>query len=346
MSNKPTEETSEFQANITSTQPSMSELIQTSNPTANLTELVVATLIDNNRILSERLKEIENYVRHMSSQVNRIEKTTNEVRSLVGPIGIPMPDGEMLVQTLYGVKYLIDPNDIIMAPNLIVYRQWESDLSSYIWNSLNPNSVFVDIGANFGYFTCLAASRIGRSGSGQVFAIEPNPNCLRLIDKNIMINWSMAPVTIFRGAAGENEGKAKLAIPRNRAANASLSVNALSVDDVNLTDVSIKPLDSIIPADLIVDFLKIDVEGHEFAALSGAKSVISRSKNIKIILEWSPSQMKDAGYTAQSMHALFSSLSLRPFRMTDSGLLETGEATPISGEELVKLDYDNLILTH
>jgi hypothetical protein len=47
-----------------------------------------------------------------------------------------------------------------------------------------------------------------------------------------------------------------------------------------------------------INFLKIDVQGDDIKTLLGAKKIIKRSKNIKILIEWAPAWMKSAGYTA------------------------------------------------
>ena len=290
--------------------------------------------------------ELSLKVSEVQSTLARMEQGLAEVRSLVGPMGVPMPGGEMLVQTLFGIKYLIDPNDLVMAPNLIVYRQWEPDISTYFWQNFTADTVFVDIGANFGYFTCLGAARIGTAGKGQVFAVEPNPSCLKLLERNLVINWSMAPVSLFRGAVGDMEGRVKLAVPRNRAANASLSVHAQRRDEADLVDVEIKRLDQVLPAGLAVDFLKIDVEGHELAALKGASEVICRSPNLRIVMEWSPSQIQEAGYPVTALIELLRQMGLRAFRLSDADALAEGKATQLGWEAMCGMGYDNLILMH
>jgi hypothetical protein len=54
-------------------------------------------------------------------------------------------------------------------------------------------------------------------------------------------------------------------------------------------------LDDVIPQDLAVDVMKIDVEGHELSVLRGARAVIGRSPNLNLIMEWSRKQMLQAG---------------------------------------------------
>lgn len=296
------------------------------------------------QLMLARLDSLELMNRTSLEQLSKIEKSLDEVRRLVGPFGLMMPNGEMLVQTLYGIKYLIDPADLIMAPNLIIYRQWEADLSTLFWNLLKPDSVFVDVGANFGYFTCLAASRIGSSGKGKVFAVEPNPASLALLDRNVVINWSMCPVSIFRGAVGEFPGSVFLSVPDNRAANASLTASEQNGISAKQVKVDLRRLDDVIPPDIVVDFLKIDVEGHEYAVLRGAVGVIRRSPGIHIVMEWSVAQMREAGFHVSEMASLLDDLDLIAFPVSAADEIGRQEVCGLTSDELGSLNYDNLIL--
>ncbi|HZX25968.1 MAG TPA: hypothetical protein VFF16_02780, partial [Telluria sp.] len=131
-------------------------------------------------------------INQISKRIESLERSVRDIRQLVGPFGVNFPNNEILVQTIHGTKYFIDANDLVMTPQLVVYRQWESDLSSFFLRSVTAETVFLDVGANFGYFTCLAASKIGTTGKGRVISVEPNPRMLDMLRRNSKINWSMA----------------------------------------------------------------------------------------------------------------------------------------------------------
>ena len=234
---------------------------------------------------------------NLLSRLKHVETLVGEIRSLVGPFGTMFPDGTMLVQTIHGLKYFIDPNDEIMAPQLVVYRQWEPDLSRYISSSVTPDTVFVDVGANFGYFTCLAASKIGSNGGGRVISIEPNPAMQRLLKKNIRINWSMGKVEIHDCAITERTGYVDFCVPSGRAANASVAT--LSSSEEGHFIVPSKSLDELILHDK-VDLMKIDVEGAEMMVLRGAEEFINRFRPV-IITEISDANFQRAGYTSRDL---------------------------------------------
>jgi len=280
---------------------------------------------------------LQDQITALNQRLDEITRLVLETRQLVGPFAVPFPDGSLLTQTIHGVKYFIDPNDLIIAPQMVVYRQWESDISHLFRALCRPDSVVVDVGANFGYFSVLAANLIGTGGSGQVIAVEPNPKLCDLLRRNRDINWSIAPLTLHEMALGEAEAELALHIPRERGANASLSApEGLACDTIM---VNVRPLDKVLPPGLAVDLMKIDVEGHEATVLRGAREVIARSPDLHLILEWSPRQMKAAGIAPRDVLALLEGFV--PHRIVlGAGPLDH----PESVEWLMGQDYTDVLL--
>lgn len=277
---------------------------------------------------------LEDEVAKLRSQVAELRELVAQTRSLVGPFGVPMPDGSMLTQTIHGLIYYIDPTDTIMAPQMLVYRQWEADLSSLMSKLLSTATTFVDVGANFGYFTCLGAHLLARQAGSSVIAIEPNPKLARLLRRNVEINWSSAPVTIIEAAAGGQSGNATLFIPKDHGANAGLTDS----EGADRVDVRLVRVDDVVPSDQKVDVLKIDVEGHELGVLQGAAETIRRNPSIKIVVEWSPAQMKEAGADPRGFQEFFGELGLLPFQARSALPKE-----PLTWDALLALGYDNIL---
>ncbi len=297
---------------------------------------------DPRELLARLSRDIFEAISRVETRVDNLESIARETRSLVGPFGVPLPDGMMLVQTLHGIKLVIDPLDRVMAPNLIIYRQWEPEIARLLATSIDSNTVFVDVGANIGCHSCLAGSIIGRSGTGKVIAIEPNPVCCELLRRNIQLNWSMCPIEVMPIAVSNFKGTANLAIPLHHAPNAHLALSE-GDNEGKSTPVAVSTLDQLIP-DGIVDIIKIDVEGHEWAVLDGARNLLARSPNPRIVLEWSRAQMDRAGYSPEAFFTLFDELCLAPYRL--SSTLQNIGASGVRYEraELEKLDYANLVL--
>ncbi len=280
----------------------------------------------------------------LSERLKRLETLVGEVRALVGPFGTVFPDGTMLVQTIHGLKYFIDPSDEIMAPQLVVYRQWEADLSRFITNSVTPDTVFVDVGSNFGYFTCLAASKIGRKGSGKVISIEPNPAMQRLLRKNARINWSLGPIEIHSCAVTDRNGFVEFIVPHGRAANASVA-GAVAAEGDGRFIVPCRTLDELL-AGTVVDLIKVDVEGFETAVMRGAGDTLRKSTQVQIVLEWSLAQMKVAGFLPEDLLKVMADQQLIAYRIppdrspSDAQWLEL----KIDPNSLKALQYDNILL--
>ena len=202
----------------------------------------------------------------------RLQDLTNmvaEVRSLVGPWAVNLADGHLLVHTLHKLLLIVDSLDLIITPQLVVYRQWEPEITDLFWNSIRSDTVFVDVGANIGYFTCLAGARIHAGGAGTVIAVEPNPRCYELIERNLLINWSMCPISLHKAALGAESGEVWLTSPLNRAANAHISQENGAVDVSTSFRVPMTTLDAIVPEDRQVDIMKVDVEGYEVLGVQG-----------------------------------------------------------------------------
>jgi FkbM family methyltransferase len=150
------------------------------------------------------------------------------------------------------------------------------DLSFRILRALvKPGDIVLDIGASTGVYTFELARLVGPSG--RVHAIEPDPLSIARLEN---MRHARSNITVYPIALSDRKGVATLHVPvvhgRRIATLASLSVPGwrTGVDHVAVT-VDLKPLDSILPADgRPVSFVKIDVEGHEFAVLRGATATL------------------------------------------------------------------------
>jgi FkbM family methyltransferase len=243
--------------------------------------------------MEETIPDLQARLARLEQKLDAVLATVGEVRLLVGPFSSTFPDGSMLTQTIYNLKYFIDPDDMVIAPQMIIHRQWEADVSQAFHQLCREDTVFVDVGANFGYYTVLGASLISNRGTGRVFAFEPNPKLAELVRRNVEINWSIAPVAVHQAAVADAAGEVLLYIPQSHGANASLSAPD-NIESLAVTVPAVR-LDDAIPADIAIDLMKIDVEGHELSVLTGARAVIKRSPNLYIIMEWSRRQMLHAG---------------------------------------------------
>jgi FkbM family methyltransferase len=136
----------------------------------------------------------------------------------------------------------------------------------------------IDVGASWGLFTYHLARRVGKSG--QVYSFDPHPANAVMLAKlaRARSNVHFSPV-----AVSDQAGRAELQVPRqqNRLVTAQSSLSH-GFDgqgvDVEKIEVPTVRLDDEIPPAARVDFVKIDVEGHEMSVLSGGAEMIRRGR--------------------------------------------------------------------
>ncbi len=163
-----------------------------------------------------------------------------------------------------------------------------------VWFDVAPGDVVVDVGAHIGLYTLLAAA----SGA-RVFALEPDPANRALLEANLRMNgWRDAHV--FPVAASDRVGSASLrcADGINRGTSSLAAVQPETSSSSPCEIVPTETLDRLLaPFQLDrIDWLKVDVEGHEAAVLAGACEVLSRTRNL--ILEVTPATAESCGEIA------------------------------------------------
>lgn len=96
---------------------------------------------------------------------------------------------------LEGFKLYVRRNDFFIGAVIAEERRYEPHVNDELSNLLREGDVFVDIGANIGYFTLMGASLVGPNG--YVYAFEPHPdNCKSIqmsLDANLYKNVTVYP---------------------------------------------------------------------------------------------------------------------------------------------------------
>lgn len=135
-----------------------------------------------------------------------------------------------------------------------------------------PGSVIVDAGAHEGYYTAYFARNIG--ARGQVHAFEPNVERAPQLER---VARAYGNVTLYIEGLSDHVGTGRLYVPRY--ANTELSALASlggSSSRCRALPVRVTRLDDLLDPAVRVSAIKCDVEGHELAALAGARQVLTR----------------------------------------------------------------------
>ena len=138
---------------------------------------------------------------------------------------------------------------------------------------LNKNSVFVDLGANFGLYTLYASKLIGMEG--KVISFEPFKKNYKALINNVAIN-NLTNIQSENIAVGEREGEIDLYYDSSEM-NLGMASTKF-IENSYSEKATIITLDSYFKDKSIsrIDFIKIDIEGHEYKALLGMKNLLLR----------------------------------------------------------------------
>lgn len=109
--------------------------------------------------------------------------------------------------TRFGTRMAGETSDILDA-YIYCFGVWEPNLTHWVRSRLRPNDVFVDIGANIGYFSLLASRLVG--GDGAVVAVEAMPETFERLQRNIALNCAARNVRAVNAAAGARHAKVRL----------------------------------------------------------------------------------------------------------------------------------------
>lgn len=166
---------------------------------------------------------------------------------------------------------------------------YELGLTKNIVAHAKKGGVFFDVGANFGYYTCLWASK---KRGNKVFAFEASPLNLAPLQNNIAKNKLDDSVTIVPNAAGKEKGKLKFDLG-NRSKQTGWGGLSIA-DDSTLVEVDVITLDRFCQTNGItkIDVLKIDTEGADTWVLFGAEKLLREKKIDHIYFEHNPARMK------------------------------------------------------
>ena len=162
-------------------------------------------------------------------------------------------------------------------------RLFERKEREIFCSAIDAGKVVLDVGANIGIYTLLAAKRGAR-----VFAIEADPENVRMLRHHAEINGLVDRISVFEMAAIDRSQPVTLyRSPRNSGGSTLFGtrqgVTAVGVEGRTIDSLNLPP----------IDVCKMDIEGAELLALRGMRSTLARSPNLRLLVEWNPSVQVD-----------------------------------------------------
>jgi FkbM family methyltransferase len=180
--------------------------------------------------------------------------------------------------------------------------RYDIDKITLLRRILKAGMVFVDVGANKGDFTLLAATLVGPTGI--VHAFEPAPSNIAKLRQSIAAN-GLTNIRVHELALFDTSGEATLYLAGRRSGWHSL-IGGLPHRDAGTISVPTRRLDDF---DLgSVHAIKIDVEGSEQMVLEGARATLVRNRPI-VLLDLHPDLGVDLAAVARFFAELDYSVS-------------------------------------
>lgn len=180
---------------------------------------------------------------------------------------------------------------------------WEPSVTQWIGERLRPGDVFVDVGANIGYFSLLASKAVG--ATGRVVAIEASPLIFRSMENNFALN-NARNIRAVNIAAADQPGKLSLFHGTDYNSGETTTIAGQGLD--LLCEVDALPLTAILESNELqrARLIKMDIEGGEWSAISGIKSILPEMPpSLEWIIEMHPAQLKTIGRSAEDIRAVF-----------------------------------------
>lgn len=228
--------------------------------------------------------------------------------------------------TTYPCRYFFDvakPTQRIMAAHLLKGELYEPELSLFFMRVLQEGDCFVDVGANVGFFTVIAAMLVGKNGC--VHAFEPEQHNFNGLIENIALN-QLANVIPHQAAVGEADCATELYINSDNDGGHALwnpgahSFNQRSRKTVIKQPTELVKLDTVLPALTAtgsrIKVLKIDTEGYEQHVLTGAVGTIIAHRIPFVCAEINRLGLKQSGTRERGLLLFMRHLGYTPYSVT------------------------------
>jgi FkbM family methyltransferase len=157
-----------------------------------------------------------------------------------------------------------------------------------LWRrACRPGTLVIDVGANIGAYTLVAATAVGRSGS--VLAVEPRPDLAASL-RTAIEHSGLEHVSVVEAAALERSAPVRLRSTRGHGGDQWICPSAargVTVRGVTIDELAIGPHS--------VSAVKIDVQGAEGRVIEGMQDLLELHASVEVFIEYWPAGLRRAG---------------------------------------------------
>lgn len=229
------------------------------------------------------------------------------------------------LKEIQGSKMYLDLEDKGLSRDLLAYGVREKFSTEVMKQELKPGQVVVEIGANIGYYALLEAKTVGESG--KVYCLEPAPENVELLRRNIAVN-GYKNIEVFHAAAGAESKQSKIYLSESHNQHALVAENVKGM--VGSMPVQVFSLDDFTKDKPYPSLVRMDVEGYELDILRGMKKIFAAGKPLQLFIEI------HCFFLKEKVKDLLAILRKNGFRVK----VGTWEATVISGGKITQSVFD------
>lgn len=242
--------------------------------------------------------------------------------------------GVEIRSALHQISMLMDPVDLHSTPyTLLDFGSYETDETRFLKAVFREGDVFLDIGANLGWYSLV----LGRNCPGsRIFAFEPIPSTVAALEKNIRLNALQNVEPICMGMFNKEDELSFLYAPDVSGAT-SLKVTGQTRGRTSIQSVTCRTttLDSFCTErDIVPTLLKIDVEGAELMVVQGGGETLQHTPIIlmELLRKWS----REFGYHPNDVFALLAQYGYGAWVFSADGSLQSCDQVT---EETIQTNY-------
>ncbi|MFF4474804.1 FkbM family methyltransferase [Streptomyces sp. NPDC001599] len=220
-----------------------------------------------------------------------------------------------VVELPSGGRFAVDTQDLIQR-YLYLFGAWEPHLTAWLRRRLRPGDAFVDVGANIGVFSVLAARLVG--DTGRVVAIEASPDVHRRLVENARLN-ALGNIRALNAAVSDRTRTLTFALAssRNTGANSIVPYDG-PVESSFRTEA--RPLPELLDTAEIATarVIKIDVEGAEGSVVRGLAPMLGALRpDAEITVEVAPERMARLGDRVDDLLAVMRDAGFHVYRLAN-----------------------------
>jgi FkbM family methyltransferase len=218
-----------------------------------------------------------------------------------------------------GALIYLNPHDPVVSGALTL-GVYENEEIAFFERVIEPDMIFVDVGANVGLYTALGLRRM--CYPGKIICVEPDPVSASFLKQTIESNHkgNQSPkVSFYQVALSDTPGEVMLhKNPENKGDNRIYS-DPLCTDAIQVHS---DTLDSLMEREAIeeINLIKIDVQGAEAKVVAGARGILRKSTDCVMMTEFWPYGLTSCGSSPSAYLSMLEDIGLSLYSLDGTTL--------------------------